>query len=104
MTTLLEHKTTLAYLAYLGYPGETTRALKISKTRKQDFKSGKSSRDVLLAFVFGSLGSGKSSLLRKHLKLRISDMISSNMSNKFAVNSVETNGIEKYLVVRLLIH
>jgi len=59
MTTLLEHKTTLAYLAYLGYPPSTTSALKITKPRKQDLKKGTLSRNVLLAFVFGASGSGK---------------------------------------------
>jgi mitochondrial Rho GTPase 1 len=61
MTTLLNHKITLSYLAYLGYPAsDTTSALKITKARSGfERKKGKIPRDVFLAFVFGATGSGK---------------------------------------------
>ncbi|KAJ3191215.1 ERMES complex Ca(2+)-binding regulatory GTPase gem1, partial [Irineochytrium annulatum] len=41
MTTLLDFRTTLAYLAYLGYDSDTTTALKITRPRKMDRKRGK---------------------------------------------------------------
>ncbi|KAH6597773.1 hypothetical protein BASA61_003037 [Batrachochytrium salamandrivorans] len=42
MTTLLDHKLTLSYLAYLGFPqDDTTTALKLTKPRKLDRKRGK---------------------------------------------------------------
>ena len=59
MTTLLDFKTTLAYLAYLGYEGDTTTALKITKPRKSDLRRGKLQRTVFLGYVFGATGSGK---------------------------------------------
>jgi len=59
MTTLLSYKTTLAYLAYLGYNGDTTSALKIIRPKKIGKKIGKVQKDVLLCYVFGSPGSGK---------------------------------------------
>lgn len=59
MTTLLDHKTTLGYLAYLGYNGDTTTALKVTKPRKADRKRGKIQRSVFSCFVFGATGSGK---------------------------------------------
>lgn len=60
MTTLLNHKTTLSYLAYLGFfDNDTTKALKLTRRRKTDRKSGKLQRDVFLSYVFGAAGSGK---------------------------------------------
>lgn len=59
MTTLLDYKITLAYLTYLGYPGDTTKALKITRPRKADRKKGKVQRNVFLCYVFGAVGSGK---------------------------------------------
>ena len=45
MTTLLDHKTTLAYLAYLGYPDEPrTNALQVTRPRRVDRRKGKVSR------------------------------------------------------------
>jgi mitochondrial Rho GTPase 1 len=59
MTTLLDFRTTLAYLAYLGYDGNTTKALKITKARKHDRRRVKVQRTVFLSYVFGATGSGK---------------------------------------------
>lgn len=70
MTTLLEYRTTLAYLAYLGFPSKTTNALKVSRPRKQDLKNGLLSRNVFLCFVFGALGSGKVKIKIERFKLR----------------------------------
>ena len=68
MTTLLDYRTTLAYLAYLGYNGDTTTALKVTKPRKADRKKGKVQRNVFLCYVFGATGSGKvgGSFRRQH--------------------------------------
>ena len=100
MTTLLDHKTTLAYLAYLGYPEEPrTTALQVTRPRKKERKQGKSTRNVFLCYVCGAAGSGKTSLLRafagkssKHVYEPTSKMIS-------VVNSVDIGGSEKYLIV-----
>jgi len=59
MTTLLSYKTTLAYLAYLGYNGDTTSALKIIRPKKAAKKIGKIQKNVFSCYVFGSPGSGK---------------------------------------------
>ena len=64
MTTLLNYKTTLAYFAYLGFPDkDTTKGLKVTRSKKIDLKKGKVQRDVFLAYVFGAAGSGKVLLL-----------------------------------------
>lgn len=64
MTTLLDHKATLAYLAYLGFNGDTTTALKVTRPRKADRRRGKVQRNVFLCYVFGATGSGKVGKLR----------------------------------------
>lgn len=59
MTTLLDRKITLSYLAYLGYPHDTPQALKVTRSRKVDRKRGKAQRNVFLCYVMGATGSGK---------------------------------------------
>ncbi|KAG8935543.1 ERMES complex Ca(2+)-binding regulatory GTPase gem1 [Tulasnella sp. 418] len=126
MTTLLDYKTTLAYLAYLGYPlipvqplsssylpppqpTSTTTALQISRPRKTDRKRGKVSRNVFLCYICGAAGSGKTSLLRSFVGKKFVGR-SGNRGAELAyepttkvisvVNSVEIGGSEKYLVLQ----
>lgn len=101
MTTLLDHKTTLAYLAYLGYPDEPrTSALQVTRARKIDRRKGKVSRNVFLCYVCGAAGSGKTSLLRSFLKKPFSEIYEPTSKMMSAVNAVDIEGSEKYLVVR----
>ena len=111
MTTLLEPRVTLAYLAYLGYPHSSTTtdqllpstsALDITRPRKQDRKKGTVSRNVFLAYVLGAAGSGKTAILRSFVGKRLEERFEPTMKVKTVVNSVESGGGEKYLVVSLL--
>ncbi|EIN12642.1 mitochondrial Rho GTPase [Punctularia strigosozonata HHB-11173 SS5] len=101
MTTLLDHKTTLAYLAYLGYPGESqTSALQITRPRKVDRKKGKSTRNVFLCYVCGAAGSGKTSLLRAFAGKPFQQAYKPTNQVISVVNSVDIDGSEKYLVLQ----
>jgi len=104
MITLLDHKTTLKYLAYLGFKGDTTAALNlIRKKRADDRKSttGKAvNRSVLNCYVFGKKGSGKTALLRRHIGLPFREKYIPTEEPYSVVNTVEMNGAEKYLVLR----
>ncbi|KAL7747724.1 ERMES complex Ca(2+)-binding regulatory GTPase gem1 [Sorochytrium milnesiophthora] len=107
MTTLLEHKTTLAYLAYLGYEGATTSALKLTRLRgKRDRKriaaNGRqiTPKTVFLCYVFGAAGCGKTALLRKFVNKPLADHYTQTTRTYCAVNSVEVKGSEKYLVMQ----
>ncbi|KIM28732.1 hypothetical protein M408DRAFT_329191 [Serendipita vermifera MAFF 305830] len=113
MTTLLDYKTTLAYLAYLGYPGaSTTTALKVTKPRRLGKRArahqlatggkGKSSenRNVFLCWVCGAAGSGKTSLLRNFAKKPYRDAYIPTTKPVSVVNSVEIDGSEKYVVMQ----
>jgi len=101
MVTLLDHKITLAYLAYLGYPDEPrTGALLVTRPRKHDRRRGKSTRNVFLCYVCGAAGSGKTSLLRSFAGKNFSDTYEPTEKVLSVVNSVETHGSEKYLVLQ----
>ncbi|CAG8461994.1 8997_t:CDS:10 [Acaulospora morrowiae] len=92
--------TTLSYLAYLGFEGDTTTALKRTKPRKVDRKRNKVQRNVFLAYVFGAAGSGKSSLLRAFVNKPFTDGYTPTSRSFSVVNSVEIKGAEKYLVLQ----
>lgn len=100
MTTLLDHKTTLAYLAYLGYPNEPrTGAMQVTRPRKTDRRKGKSARNVFLCYVCGAAGSGKTSLLRAFAGKGFTGLYEPTNRVISVVNSVEIDGSQKYLVV-----
>lgn len=101
MITLLDHKITLAYLAYLGYPEEPrTGALLVTRPRKHDRRRGKSTRNVFLCYVCGAAGSGKTSLLRSFAGEHFSDTYEPTGKVLSVVNSVDIHGSEKYLVLQ----
>ncbi|EMD39551.1 hypothetical protein CERSUDRAFT_111868 [Gelatoporia subvermispora B] len=101
MTTLLDHKTTLAYLAYLGYPDDSrTSALHVTRPRKVDRRKGKVTRNVFLCYVCGAAGSGKTSLLRAFAGKPFSPKYEPTKKMNSVVNSVDIDGSEKYLVLQ----
>lgn len=102
MTTLLDHKTTLAYLAYLGFPHEPrTTALQVTRARKVDRRKGKITRNVFLCYVCGAAGSGKTSLLRAFVGKPFRPAYEPTNKLISVVNAVDIDGSEKYLVVSI---
>ena len=59
MTTLLDHKITLEYLAHLGFPGDQRSALRVLRGKNSLQSKHRSKRDVFLCLVLGAPGSGK---------------------------------------------
>lgn len=103
MTTLLDHKTTLAYLAYLGYPDEQrTSALLTTRPRKVDRRKGKVTRNVFLCYVCGAAGSGKTSLLRAFTGKPFGEAYEPTSKMFSVVNAVDIDGSERYLVVGIV--
>ncbi|WVQ81609.1 mitochondrial Rho GTPase 1 [Cryptococcus sp. DSM 104549] len=112
MTTLLDHRTTLNYLAHLGYSSSpatdlpTPTALHVTRPRKQDRRQRKVTRSVFLCYVLGATGSGKTSLLRSFVNKGFrggeDGMGGYEPTTKVlsVVNSVEMEGVEKYLVLQ----
>ena len=60
---LMEPHKTLAHLIYIGYPGDGSSALRITRRRRLDRKKQRSQKVVFQAYVFGAVNSGKSALL-----------------------------------------
>ncbi|OCK84653.1 mitochondrial Rho GTPase-like protein [Lepidopterella palustris CBS 459.81] len=107
MTTFEEPKTTLEYLAYLGFEtpdkGGTAFALKVTKARKRRNKPGRVERNVFLCYVLGASGSGKSSLLSAFLNRPFSQTYHPTIKPQAAVNSVELKGGKQcYLILEEL--
>ncbi|KAI6784526.1 Mitochondrial Rho GTPase [Emericellopsis cladophorae] len=108
MTTFLEPKTTIEYLAYLGFeppnPKESlTAALKITKSRKRRRRPGRVERNVVMCYVLGAPGSGKSSLLNAFLNRPYEPLHYPTIKPRRAVNSVELpGGRQVYLILEEL--
>ncbi|MCJ1461563.1 ERMES complex Ca(2+)-binding regulatory GTPase gem1 [Pseudocyphellaria aurata] len=97
MTTFFSPATTLAYLAYLGFNppdprASTTTALHLTKSRKHRKRPTRVERNVLLAYILGSSGAGKSSLLDAFLSRPFSPTYHPTIKPRTAVNSVELPG------------
>jgi Ras family protein T1 len=105
MTTFEEPKTTLEYLAYLGFESpdakNTTAALKVTKPRKRRNKPGsKVERSVFHCYVLGAPGSGKSALLNAFLNRPFDATYHPTIKPQTAVNSVELQGGKQcYLIL-----
>lgn len=108
MTTFLEPRTTIEYLAYLGFeplnPRDSiTSALKITKTRKRRRRPGRVERNVVLCYLIGAPGSGKSSLLDALLGRPFDGLYRPTIKPRRAVNSVELpGGKQVYLIIEEL--
>lgn len=104
MTTFEEPKTTLHYLAYLGFEtaerGGTTAALKVTKPRKSRKRPGRVERNVFLCYVLGASHAGKSSLLSAFLNRPFSPTYHPTIRPRTAVNAVELPGGKQcYLIL-----
>jgi len=109
MTTFTSPKTTLEYLAYLGFEStdrsnaSTTAALKLTKPRKRRRRPGRVGRNVLLAHVLGASQSGKSALLDAFLARPFNNLYSPTIQPRVAVNTVELpGGRQCYLILKEL--
>ncbi|CZT22940.1 probable Mitochondrial Rho GTPase 1 [Ramularia collo-cygni] len=106
MTTFENPKTTLEYLAYLGFDADgkgTTPALKVTKARKRRNKPGRVERNVFLCYVLGSAHSGKSALLNAFLNRPFTSSYHPTIKPQTAVNSVELEGGKQcYLILEEL--
>jgi mitochondrial Rho GTPase 1 len=106
MTTFVEPKATLEYLAYLGFEspekGGTVAALKVTKPRRRRRRPGRVDRNVVSCYVLGASQSGKSSLLDAFLNRPFSQTYHPSIKPRTAVNSVELQGGKQcYLIVSL---
>lgn len=99
MTVATDVKTTLEYLAYLGYPNDTKTAIKITHIKRPDQKRKKTLRTTFIVNVFGATGSGKSSFLRSFVGKEFKEKHIPTIRCNSVVNSISIQGTDKYLVV-----
>ncbi|CAH6718937.1 mitochondrial Rho GTPase 1 [[Candida] jaroonii] len=110
LTTFLDYKTTLEYLAYLGFDeGNSIKALKITKPRKKRQKQGKIyrqpiyDRNVFNCFLLGGPQSGKTSFLEAFLKGSYSDVYSPTIQPRICAKDIELRGGKQcYLILEEL--
>lgn len=110
LTTFLDHKTTLEYLAYLGFDeGISVKAIKVTKPRKLRQKQGKSyrgpvnDRNVFNCFVIGAPKSGKTSLLELFIRGSFSEVYLPTIKPKVCVKDIELRGGKQcYLILEEL--
>ncbi|KAI9826542.1 MAG: ERMES complex Ca(2+)-binding regulatory GTPase gem1 [Thelocarpon impressellum] len=105
MTTFVEPRTTLEYLALLGFEedGSAASALKVTRPRKRRRRPGRVERNVVLCYVLGGSHSGKSALLDAFLNRPFSHVYHPTIKPRTAVNSVELPGGKQcYLILEEL--
>lgn len=130
MTTNLDYKTTMEYLALLGFESslhhqqlmsnslrlnsvpssrKITDGLKVTRPRKRrnpksrSYRNSTVDRSVFNCFVVGSRGSGKTSLLNAFLNRPFSEEYSPTIKPITVVNSVEVQGGKQcYLILEEL--
>ncbi|XP_022719377.1 mitochondrial Rho GTPase 1-like isoform X1 [Durio zibethinus] len=101
LMTLLDPACSLEYLICIGYPGDPSSAIRVSRRRRLDRKKQQSERNVFQCFVFGPANAGKSTLMNSFLGRPYSDSYSPTTDVQYAVNAVELpGGIKKTLVLR----
>lgn len=67
LMTLLDPAFSMENLRYIGFTGDLSSTIRITRKRRLDRKKQQSERNVFQCFVFGSKKSGKSALLDSFL-------------------------------------
>ncbi|CAN1784020.1 Mitochondrial Rho GTPase 1 [Linum perenne] len=101
LMTLLDPSRAVENLIYIGYQGDPSTAVRLTRKRRMDRKKQQSERNVFQCFVFGPKKGGKTSLLNSFIGRPCPDSHVSTTQEKFAVNAVELpNGTKKTLVLK----
>ncbi|XP_021282186.1 mitochondrial Rho GTPase 1-like isoform X1 [Herrania umbratica] len=101
LMTLLDPARSVENLIYIGYPGDASSAIRVTRRRRLDRKKQQSERNVFQCFLFGPTNAGKSALMNSFLGRPYSDSYSPTTDERYAVNVVELpGGIKKTLVLR----
>ncbi|KAJ0014421.1 hypothetical protein Pint_19882 [Pistacia integerrima] len=98
--TLLDPASTVENLIYIGYPGDPSSAVRVTRRRRIDRKKQQSERNVFQCFVFGPKNAGKSALLNSLLGRPFNDNRLTT-DERYAVHFVnQPGGTRKILVLR----
>jgi len=105
LVTYLDVRRCLEHLGYLGYPtlceqDSQAHAITVTREKRLDQEKGQTQRNVLLCKVVGACGVGKSAFLQAFLGRSLGDTREfAEERAVYAVNTVQVNGQEKYLIV-----
>lgn len=105
MTTILNYRVTLEYLAYFGFSEDSTTAVKVTRSRKMDRKKDQVTRDTFLCYVIGPDNAGKRSILRHFVENNDPTKPDNQDSRgyiKSTINSVDYGSSVKHLVLQSL--
>ncbi|KAG4919829.1 hypothetical protein JHK85_058110 [Glycine max] len=101
LMTLLNPTFSVENLIYIGYPGDSSSAIRVTRRRRLDRKKQHSDRNVLQCFVFGPRKAGKSALLNSFIGRPYSESYNPTTEDRYAVNVVDISmENRKYLVLR----
>lgn len=109
LTTFLDHKTTLEYLAYLGFEEGSVKAVKTTKARKKRQKGGRfyrqpvSDRNIFSCLLLGAPKLGKTLLLELFLQGLYSETYSPTIQERLGAKDIELRGGKQcYLILEEL--
>ncbi|KAJ6354047.1 hypothetical protein OIU76_002972 [Salix suchowensis] len=101
LMTLLDPSKAVENLIYIGYSGDPSAAVRLTRRRRLDRKKQQSDRNVFQCFVFGPKKSGKSALVNSFIGRPFYDSYAPTAEEIYAVNVVDLpGGIKKTLVLR----
>ena len=67
LMTLINPTVSMKNLRYIGYPGDSSSAIRVTRRRHLDRKKQHSERNVLQCFIFGTTKAGKSALMNSFI-------------------------------------
>ncbi|KAJ8529485.1 hypothetical protein K7X08_036320 [Anisodus acutangulus] len=100
LMTLLDPIYSVENLIYIGYAGEPSSAIRVTRRRRLDRKKQQSDRNVYQCFVFGPKEAGKSAILNSFIGRPFPEEYQSTAGDQYAVNVVDVGGAKKTLVLR----
>ncbi|XP_072733967.1 mitochondrial Rho GTPase 2 isoform X1 [Ciconia boyciana] len=105
LVAYLDVRHCLECLGYLGYPilseqDSQTQALTVTREKRIDLEKGQTQRNVFLCKVLGARGAGKSAFLQAFLGRSLAAQRENpGEPSLYAINTVQVNGQEKYLIL-----
>ncbi|KAF4357210.1 hypothetical protein F8388_018937 [Cannabis sativa] len=101
LMTLLDPTFSMENLIYIGYSGDISSTIRVTRKRRLDRKKQQSERNVFQCFVFGPKMAGKSAIIDSFLGRPFSDTYNPTTEDRYAVNVVDqSGGTKKTLVLR----
>ncbi|CAN4111149.1 unnamed protein product [Withania somnifera] len=100
LMTLLDPIYSVENLIYIGYAGEPSSAIRVTRRRRLDRKKQQSDRNVYQCYVFGPKEAGKSAILNLFIGRPFPEEYQTTTGDQYAVNVVDLGGRKKSLVLR----